>query len=274
MGAIEHIKDITGIKQMEEQLRDEMTRREISVGQSPDGIVVLDLDGMVCEANEQFARMLGYTMEEIRQLHIWDWDAESDKVRLLNMLERAEAARDRFETRHRRKEGTLIEVEVSTGGGLIGGKTRIFHFCRDITENKAMQKQIREIGVRDPLTDVYNGRYIFERLGEFSAEYSRGKGDFCISILDIDNFNAVNEFHGQKAGDLALKEFARTLDSAVRPYDILGRYGGEKFMLVARNTTGPTTIAMMERIMEMVRAMDFAFEGHEDPVHSQLRIGP
>ena len=262
-GAIEHIRDITSLRQMEEHVREEAVRRQILLDQSWDGVVVLDLNGKVCEANEQYARMLGYTAEELRQLHIWDLDTESDKARLLDTLQRAVGIQEHFETSYRRKDGAMVQVEVSSGGAPIGGSTLVFQACRDITQKKAMQKHIREIGVRDPLTDMYTERYIFERLTAISAEYRRGKGYFCVSILDIDNFAAVNNFHGQKAGDLALKEFARIFRSAVRPYDFLGRYGDEKFMLVSKYTTAAETAAMMDRITEMVREMVFAFEGHK-----------
>ncbi len=262
-GAIEHIRDITSLKAMEERLREEIVRRQILLDQSWDGIVVLDLNGKVREANDQFARMLGSTAEEIRQLHIWDLDTESDKTRLLDMLQRAVALPEHFEASFRRKDGTMVEVEVNSSGATIGGSTLVFQACRDITQKKAMQKHVREIGVRDPLTDVYTERYIFERLAAISAEYNRGKDHFCISILGIDNLRAVNNFHGQKAGDLALKEFARTFRSAVRPYDLLGRYGDEEFILVSRPTTTEEIAAMMNRIMEMVREMVFAFEGHK-----------
>jgi diguanylate cyclase (GGDEF)-like protein/PAS domain S-box-containing protein len=263
VGAIEHVRDITTRKQLEEQLQDEMVRRQILVDQSRDGIVVLDLAGKVCEANEQFARMLGYTREELQQLRIWDWDNQTDRGRLIYMLETAEAIRQHFEASYRRKDGTMVQVEVFADGARIGGKRLIFHLSQDVTEKKAMQKQIQDIAVRDPLTDLYNVRYIFARLAEISAEYRRGKGGFSLSIFEIDNFKAVINSHGNKAGDLALKELAQTLSNAVRPYDLLGRFGLERFILVSRNpTAGAETTAMMERIMDMVRKMLFAFEGH------------
>ncbi|MBN1629764.1 MAG: diguanylate cyclase [Thermoleophilia bacterium] len=262
-GAIGHIKDITEHAVTEERLRDEITRRRILVEQSRDGIVVMNQGGAVYEANERYARMLGYSMEEICKLHIWDWDAQYTKEELLVMIDEVDKAGDVIETRHRRKDGSLLEVEISSNGAVIGGEKYIFCVCRDVTEKKAMERQIRELAIRDPLTEVYNRRYIFERLAETAAEYSRGETDFCVAIFDLDHFKAINDTYGHRAGDFALKEFTRMVGSLTREYDLLARCGGEEFMLMSRNSAGPDTIAMIERLLEVVRSTALTFEGHD-----------
>jgi PAS domain S-box-containing protein len=80
-------RDIGERKRAEELLRDEVTRRRMLVEQSQDGIVVLDRDGKVYEANEAYAQMLGYSMEEVYQLHLWDWDTQFTREQLLGMVE-------------------------------------------------------------------------------------------------------------------------------------------------------------------------------------------
>jgi diguanylate cyclase (GGDEF)-like protein/PAS domain S-box-containing protein len=260
--AIEHIRDITARKQIEEQLRNETVRHQLAFTQSPNGIVVYDLNGKVCEANEQFARMLDYTVEELLQLHIWDLDAQSDEPRLLSLLQRAESICEHFETSYRCKDGSLLEAEVNSSGAILGGKLLVFHVCRDVTELKVIQKRLKETDTHDQSTELYTRRHIFERLAAIAAEYCRDRGDFCIAILDIDDFKAVNSFLGHRAGDLALHELARVLRSAVRPYDLIGRYGGDKFVLVSRNATQAETAAMMDRLVEMVRETDLAPEGN------------
>jgi PAS domain S-box-containing protein len=70
------VVDITEHKLAEEKLKQEATWRRILIDQSRDGIVVLDQNGKVYEANQRYAKMLGYSMEEVHQLHVWDWDAQ------------------------------------------------------------------------------------------------------------------------------------------------------------------------------------------------------
>jgi diguanylate cyclase (GGDEF)-like protein/PAS domain S-box-containing protein len=262
-GIVEHTKDVTTIKQTERQLREEVTRRRLMVENSRDGIVITTLDGSVYESNERFAHMLGYTLDEVYQLKVFDWEVAHPRDVVLEMIATVDEAGDHFETRHMRKDGTFLDVEISANGAVYNGQKLVFNVCRDITEKKAMERQIRELAIRDPLTDVYNRRYIFERLAEMVAEYSRGEGGFCVSIIDLDHFKTVNDIHGHQAGDFALKEFAETVGPMIRPYDLLGRYGGEEFVVVSRSAGAWETAAMVERIMDTVRHKAFIFDGRE-----------
>ncbi len=83
IGAIGYVKDITERMQAEEFLKDEVNWLRILVEQSRDGIVVLDQNGRVYEANQQYTRMLGYSMDELRQLYVWDWDTQWTKEQLM-----------------------------------------------------------------------------------------------------------------------------------------------------------------------------------------------
>jgi len=136
--------DITQRKQTEEKLVDEATRRRILVEQSRDGIVILDQNGKVYEANQQFAKMLGYSPEETAQLHVWDWDTQWTKEQLLEMLGSVDAAGDHFQTYHRRKDGTFYDVEISTNGAIIAGQKLVFCVCRDITQRKQAEETLQE----------------------------------------------------------------------------------------------------------------------------------
>ena len=124
-------------------LEEEIARRRILIGQSRDGICILDENGAVVEANEEYARMLGYSMEEVLRLHVWDWDTAFDKEQLQEMATTVDAAGDHFETQHRRKDGTLLDVEISTNGAVIGGRKLVFTVCRDVTKRKEMEKSLR-----------------------------------------------------------------------------------------------------------------------------------
>jgi PAS domain S-box-containing protein len=114
------------------------------VEQSRDGIVVLDQNGKVFEANQRFADMLGYSAEELLQLHVWDWDTQWAKEQLLEMIRTVDDTGDHFETNHRRKDGTLYDVEISTNGTVCCGHKLIFCVCRDITERKRVEEKLRE----------------------------------------------------------------------------------------------------------------------------------
>jgi PAS domain S-box-containing protein len=132
------------LKQAEETLKEEAIRRRILVEQSRDGIVVLDQNGKVYEANQRYADMLGYSMEEVLQLYVWDWDTQWTREQLMEMVRKVDEAGDFFETSHRRKDGTFLDVEISTNGTICGGQKLVFCVCRDITGRKRAAEALGE----------------------------------------------------------------------------------------------------------------------------------
>ncbi len=131
-------------KKAEAALTDEATRRRILIEQSRDGIVVLDQDGNVQESNQRFAEMLGYSPEEILQISVWDWEFQIPREQVLEMFRTIDEAGDSFETKHRRKDGTVFDVAISTNAAVFAGKKLIFCVCRDTTERKQMDRDLQE----------------------------------------------------------------------------------------------------------------------------------
>jgi len=138
--AVRHLRERSA---MEKAQVEDLTRRRILIEQSRDGIVVIDHHGKVWEANRRFAEMLGYTAEEVQQLYIWDWDARWTRDQILIMLDQIDVSGDHFETRHRRKDGTAFDVEISSNGAEYAGHKMVFCVCRDITERKQAEDAVR-----------------------------------------------------------------------------------------------------------------------------------
>ncbi len=131
--------NILNRKLMEQTLRDEAQRRRIMIEQTRDGIVTIDQDGQVVEANQGFADMLGYTLEEAQKLHIWDWEKNIPKEVVLEMIRHINGKGDHFETRHVRKDGTSVDVEIINSATHFKDKKLIFCISRNITERKHLE---------------------------------------------------------------------------------------------------------------------------------------
>jgi PAS domain S-box-containing protein len=144
---VESFVDITERKRQEQALNAEAIRRRILIDQSRDGIVVLAKDGSVYESNRRFAEMLGYSPEEIKQLHVWDWEFQYTREQTMDMISNVDEAGDFFETRHRRKDGTTYDVEISTNGAAFEGEKLIFCVCRDITDRKKTEDELRKLNI-------------------------------------------------------------------------------------------------------------------------------
>jgi two-component system cell cycle sensor histidine kinase/response regulator CckA len=136
--------DITERRKVEQDLLKEAVRRRILIEQSRDGIVVISQNGKVHEANQKFADMLGYAVEQVKELYVWDWDAQWERKELLEMIRNVGETGDHFETRHRRQDNSLYDVEISTNGAVFEGKKMIFCVCRDITDRKKTEEALKE----------------------------------------------------------------------------------------------------------------------------------
>ena len=109
-----------------------------------DGFLVVDLDGRIRLGNEAISELLGYTLEEMREFHIWELDAlDSEEAAADRMAAIRQAGSVRFETQHRTKDGSVVEVEVSARY-IPSGSPRIIAFVRDIRERRRAERALRE----------------------------------------------------------------------------------------------------------------------------------
>lgn len=116
-------------------------------------------------------------------------------------------------------------------------------------------KALREVSIRDALTGVFNRRYAQERLShEFACWQRRPVDHFSVLLLDLDHFKQVNDSYGHPAGDAVLKAVAERALCCIRPDDVLGRFGGEEFIVVLPGTELAEATAIGERIRRAIEA--------------------
>ena len=174
-GVLSSARDITESRQMEEALSREAIRRRILIEQSSDGIVIIDQNCKVHEANRRFAEMLGYSSQEIAELHVWDWDVRWNKEQLLEMVNADTDAGKRFLTSNKRKDGTVFDVEISTNGAMISGQKFVFCVCRDMTEHNRAEQALRESEEK------------------FSKAFTSSPNALCIFTIEDNKFIEVND---------------------------------------------------------------------------------
>ncbi|TQD25878.1 PAS domain-containing protein [Methanolobus vulcani] len=136
------IRNITERKKLETKIIEDNLRRRIFIEQSSDGIVVIDNNGKVYEANEAFARMIGYSLKEVSSLYIWDWDARFTRDELKGMVNITNRQVSHFETTHRRKDGTLYDVDICADAAIFENRNLCFCVCRDITTRKQAERDL------------------------------------------------------------------------------------------------------------------------------------
>ena len=243
--------DITAEKQRSEELE-----RFFSV--NLDLLCIADTSGNFLKLNKAWEDILGYSVAELTEQRFLDFVHPDDieaTLQQMQILTEQDTVLN-FVNRYRRKDGSYRYIEWRSHPY---GST-IYAAARDITEHVETEKRIREISIRDPLTGIFNRRYIYERLEELRAEHDRTGKVFAICILDIDRFKNINDQHGHLAGDYILKEFARLIGGHLRPYDLLGRFRGEEFIVVLQNTDIVQATHIIERVLAAVRAREFEYD--------------
>lgn len=124
--------------------------------------------------------------------------------------------------------------------------------ARGIARLSAALGQIQELAIKDELTGVYNRREIIRLARDEKRRQQRCGGTFCLCLIDIDHFKAVNDKYGHAVGDAVLNNIASGIQDHIRSTDRFGRYGGEEFLLVLADTNADEAEILVDRIRRLV----------------------
>ena len=122
----------------------------------------------------------------------------------------------------------------------------------NITEKKLLELQLKEAAQTDPLTGLFNRRFLTTSFHKEFANFKRYNTPLCCILLDIDHFKSINDSYGHDKGDLVLKNLAETISSLLREGDIFARYGGEEFMVLLPNTELNSAFHIAQRLRERI----------------------
>lgn len=265
-------RDITKLKESEEELRKERRRLDNVIEGTNAGTWELDVQLKEFKIDKKCAEILGYSLEELSivKLDLWTTliypeDLESTlKTVRKHLSGETEYYEHEYRLKHRNGEYVWI---LSRGKVLSWDKRKnplfMFGTNMDITKRKMVEEKIKELSIRDPLTNIYNRRYIFDRLKEIKAKYRRHREEFSIIIIDLDYFKNVNDNFGHMAGDFVLQEFTKVIQKRLRLFDLLGRYGGEEFIIVMMNCIKGDALKRVETILKEIRGITFEYNDNK-----------
>jgi diguanylate cyclase (GGDEF)-like protein/PAS domain S-box-containing protein len=136
--------------------------------------------------------------------------------------------------------------------------------------NIELREELREQAVRDPLTGLYNRRFMEENLERELSRAQRQNTSLCVAMLDIKHFKCINDTFGHAAGDELLAELGRILIENMRKSDIACRYGGDEFVLILPDSTLDNANHRVQQILELVKELRFWHDDQqiESPIMS------
>ena len=176
--------------------------------------------------------------------------ARDDRDRAREAQERAEVDRRRLATLNEALEARMRESQRLNDA-----------LQQKIAEAQALQAQLREQALRDPLTGLYNRRFLAETSVARIELARRQNATLAIVLIDIDRFKRINDLHGHALGDDVLQGFADLLRERMRRSDVICRFGGEEFLLLVDNCEQAVLAGILDAIMRQFRAMRFGSGG-------------
>ena len=129
-----------------------------------------------------------------------------------------------------------------------------------------VQEQIKELEIlstTDALTGILNRGEIEKELQRSLHVYEQYKIPSCLMIIDIDHFKAVNDTFGHKEGDRVLVKVVEIIKKHIRQTDLVGRWGGEEFLVITHNVTAEGAVLVAEKLRHIVHEEVFGIVGHK-----------
>ncbi|HKW36460.1 MAG TPA: diguanylate cyclase [Burkholderiales bacterium] len=225
---------------------------------NPDGafplrvLITVPLSQVFAEANRALVRdLLGIVLATLFLLVAAWFGAELFMLRKFRALLRAA---------ERMRSGDLnARTGIQYGREELGQLARAFDDMAGALQLR--ERRLQEQAISDPLTGLYNRRYLNEFLPRELARSGRNATPVAVMLLDLDRFKGVNDSFGHEAGDLVLSAVANLLRGKVRGSDIACRYGGEEFALVLPETGLEPSARRAEDIRVAISALDLRYAG-------------
>jgi len=211
-----------------------------------DGFWLCDRNVRIVMANDAICAMTGYSREELIGMRICDLEAGADFGEMRARRDRVlSSGAERFESRIRRKDGSVFDVEVSLS--YIISSELTCAFLRDITQRKRSESHIRYLSYHDALTGLYNRAFYEKECARLEAE-----GVFPVTVVmgDINGLKLTNDVFGHAQGDGLLKAIAAIIARHARPEDIVSRIGGDEFCVLMPGAGQEEARALCERVWE------------------------
>ena len=135
-----------------------------------------------------------------------------------------------------------------------------------------LRASLHDAAFRDPLTGLYNRRYAFDIFRSELAKFKRYGDPFSVMLIDADHFKQVNDRYGHCAGHVALKAIAEACTSSVRDTDVVGRFGGEEFIVLLPHTNAAAASIVAERIRKTMLHRELDSQGQRFAVRLSLGV--
>lgn len=152
-------------------------------------------------------------------------------------------------------------VALAEGDKVQIGRNTVLKFAHHDDLDESFHENLLSSALRDPLTKLFNKRYLMDRLDSELKFAKRHETAVSVLMLDLDHFKAINDTQGHLAGDAVLSHLATVLTRAVRNEDVVARFGGEEFVIILRAIPLDLALALGERLRRLVESTTTDHDG-------------
>lgn len=251
--AVAMYKDVTE----EVKLRENDYCYRLLVEHSPVAIIVYS-EGVISFTNPYAIELLGgKSSEELIGKSILEFansdsdDLDSDFIKIFREGKRIEP--EPFIQKLRKGNGTEFWAEITAIPVTYNRKPVIQAIIRDVTDKKKYDEFLEVMAYQDPLTGLTNRRSFMNMLNGTFVEYKMKGGHFALLYVDLDDFKSINDNYGHEIGDDLLVKFASRIIDTVRSTDVVGRIGGDEFIVILRDSEKDRLIELLNRLQENFR---------------------
>ena len=243
------------------------------------GIVQVDDEGRVLEANEAICRILGYTREHLLSIRYQSLIHDDDKaLQRQERFELAKGLRDHLVVEQRLHKGdgkvmwariTMSRIEEVPHRGMV-----FVGLVEDVSASHLLSEELNYQARHDDLTGLINRRAFEEYLDEAiaKARHEHFMHDLC--FIDLDQFKIVNDTLGHPVGDQLLKQVAQVLEQQLRKGDLLARLGGDEFALILECCEPEAAVKLAEELLSALEAAPFSWDDRSFHVGCSIGIVP
>ena len=222
-----------------------------------EGIIIENPKGRITFVNPTLERLLGTEPGELLGRH-WRTIVDPTEIKGITAKtrRRTTATQDKYESVLKAKDGARIPVLVAAqsifANGRFQGVLTAITDIRDLKEAERRlletQKQLYELATKDGLTGLWNRASILKFLEEELEHGRRERYPTSVIMIDLDHFKKINDAHGHLVGDRVFRAMAAAIQTRLRPYDRVGRYGGDEVLLVLPHGSTRKAAAIAERL--------------------------
>jgi diguanylate cyclase (GGDEF)-like protein/PAS domain S-box-containing protein len=224
--------------------------------QSPAPMIITDLKGSIMHVNAKFLEFTGFKKQELmgKNAHVLSDNKTPIEVYQELWKDISNGKTWQGELLNRRKNGEayweLISIAPLKDEG--GATTHFIGVWQDATACKQREENLEKEAAFDELTGAFNRRYILRSIKSEHDRMTRYNRTLSGIMVDLDNFKMINDEYGHLTGDAVLKTFVRMMKATLRTTDIVGRYGGDEFIVILPETDLKTVSLIAERIKKML----------------------